>query len=60
MIIYYYLNRIKQLNFVMLKRCVLFEVQTGFLNIIQTSLGFKGCCTVLFINKATAHMLGKT
>jgi hypothetical protein len=36
------LNGVNQLIFVMVKCDVLFEVRTGFLNIIQTSFGFKG------------------
>jgi hypothetical protein len=36
------LNSVNQLIFVMVKCGVLFEVQTGFLNIIWTSFGFKG------------------
>jgi hypothetical protein len=36
------LNSINQLIFVMVKYGVLFEVRTGFLNIIYTSFGFKG------------------
>jgi hypothetical protein len=35
------LNSINQLIFIKLKRCVLFEVQIEFLNIIKTSVGFK-------------------
>jgi hypothetical protein len=36
------LNSINDLIFVMVKCDVLFEVRTGFLNIIYTSFGFKG------------------
>jgi hypothetical protein len=35
------LNSVKHLIFVMVKYGVLFEVRTEFLNIIQTSFGFK-------------------
>jgi hypothetical protein len=37
-----FLNSIKQLMFVMVKCGVLFEVRTEFLDVIQTSFGFKG------------------
>jgi hypothetical protein len=36
------LNSVNQLMFVMVKCGVLFEVRTGFLNIIETIFGFKG------------------
>jgi hypothetical protein len=36
------LNGINKLVFVMVNFCVLFEVQTETLNIIQTRFGFKG------------------
>jgi hypothetical protein len=36
------LNGVNQMSFVMVKCGVLFEVRTDFLNIIQTSFGFKG------------------
>jgi hypothetical protein len=36
------LNSVNQLIFVMVKCGVLFEVRTGFLNIIKMSFGFKG------------------
>jgi hypothetical protein len=36
------LNSVNQLIFVMVKYGVLFEVRTEFLNVIYTSLGFKG------------------
>jgi hypothetical protein len=35
------LNSVNQLIFVMVKCCVLFEVRTEFLNIIEMSFGFK-------------------
>jgi hypothetical protein len=35
-------NSINQLIFVTVKCGVLFEVRTGFLNIIKSSVGFKG------------------
>jgi len=38
---HYFLN-FNQLVFVVVKCCVLFEVRTGFLNIIKTSVGFNG------------------
>jgi hypothetical protein len=38
----YYLNSVKKLMDVMVKFGVLFEVQTEFLNVIQSSFGFKG------------------
>jgi hypothetical protein len=40
------LNTVNQLIVVMVKYGVLFEVRTGFLNIIQTSFGFKGLTTL--------------
>jgi hypothetical protein len=36
------INSVNQLIFVMVKCCIFFAVQTGFLNIIQMSFGFKG------------------
>jgi hypothetical protein len=38
-------NSDNQLNFVMVKCCVLFEVRTEFVNIIETSVCFKGLMT---------------
>jgi hypothetical protein len=35
------LNGVNQMSFVMVKYGVLFEIRTDFLNIIQTSFGFK-------------------
>jgi hypothetical protein len=44
------LNNINQLIFVMETRCVFFAVRTEFLNIIQTSFGFKGLSTISRVN----------
>jgi hypothetical protein len=38
----YFLRRLNEVFFVMLKCCVLFEVRTEFLNIIRTSFGVEG------------------
>jgi hypothetical protein len=38
------LNSVNKLMFIMMK-CVLLDVRTEFLNIIQTSFGFKGLIT---------------
>jgi hypothetical protein len=47
----YFLNNIKQLIFVMEKRCVFFEARTELLNIICTSFGFRRLnSSVLFIS----------
>jgi hypothetical protein len=47
----YSLNSINQLIFVMVKCGVLFEVRTGFLNIIiQTSFGLKGWIKLEIVN----------
>jgi hypothetical protein len=43
------LNSVNQLIFVMVKCRVLFEVRTEFLNIILTSLGFKGLIDLQFM-----------
>jgi hypothetical protein len=43
----YVLKYHHQLIFVMVNCCVLFEVQTKFLNIIYTDFGFKGLIMVL-------------
>jgi hypothetical protein len=45
------LNSFNQLIFVMVKYGVLFEVRTGFLNIIYTSFGFKGLNGDYFLNQ---------
>jgi hypothetical protein len=37
---YYFFESVKQLTFVMVKYCVLFEIRDRFSNIILTSFGF--------------------
>jgi hypothetical protein len=45
---YLSLNSINQLIFVMVKYSVFFAVRTEFLNIIQTSFGFKGLIVLYY------------
>jgi hypothetical protein len=56
------LNSINQLTVVMEMRCVIFEIGTGFLNIIQMNFSFKvlnyRICNVLFVVQVTeVHQL---
>jgi hypothetical protein len=50
---------LEQLIFVMVKCCVFFAVQTKFLNIIQTSFGFKrlNCCDDYNNGVSSIHIL---
>jgi hypothetical protein len=45
------LNNVIQLIFVMVKCGVLFEVRTGFLNIIYTSFGYRGLINDYFLKQ---------
>jgi hypothetical protein len=51
------LNSVNQMIFVMVKCSVFFAVRTEFLNIIQTSFGFKGFNKVEKLQKKQAHTI---